>query len=69
LHRRYIASLDAAAADQAPFDFWCSFWIYSGVVVMCVYGVAFYLLTHPPRYGIFANLIFLVSVFLWSIVL
>lgn len=54
---------------RRQFDFWCSFWIYSGVVVMCVYGVAFYLLTHPPRYGVFANIIFSVSVFLWSIVL
>ena len=34
-----------------------------------LYGFAFYLLVHPPRHGMFANIAFSVAVFLWSIVL
>jgi hypothetical protein len=55
---------------KRQFSFWCGFWLYTGAILALAYLFAWYVLMSPtPKHGMWANIVFSISAFMWSLVL
>jgi hypothetical protein len=69
-----LAAILFACVLHAPprkqqFNLWCGFWIWTGGIVGLAYFGALYILLSPPKHGIWGNIVFSISAFMWSLVL
>jgi hypothetical protein len=70
----FLAAILFAYVLRAPprkqqFNLWCEFWIWTGGVVGSVYLVALWMLVSPRGHGIWGNIVFSISAFMWSLVI